>query len=366
VAQKHQPVDFDQNTNAVTPCFSESYIWRNTCFLAFVEDDMKRFQRIRYSVVASVVMFAFSGLGFAQAPPPQPEPQTAPQQAPPTDSSGWKPIGDNNSSAPTDQPPPPAQNSAQPPATIPPQLTLRPGTYVTVRVDQLLSSDRNHVGDAFAATLVRPIMVDGWVIAERGQTLGGRVSEVKKGRAGSVSRLGVQLTDIPLSDGQQVPVQTQLISQQSPSAAGRNAAAIAGTTAFGAAVGAAAAWGTGAAIGAGAGFVAATLGVLLSHGYPSVIPPESVLTFRIEQPVTISTAAAPQTFRPVEPSDYQQAPAPQLMTRGPGYPPRPPVAPAYFYGPGYYPYYYPYPYYWGPAFYGGFFFGPRVFIGRRW
>jgi len=327
---------------------------------------MKRFQVIPYGLLLAGLS-AFSALGFAQTPPVQPGPPPAPQQAqPPADNNGWKPIGDNNNIAPTGQPPAPAPSNAQPPATLPPQLILKAGTYVTVRVDQLLRSDRNHVGDAFAATLVRPIMVDGWVIAERGQTLGGRVSEVKKGHAGSVSRLGVQLTDIPLSGGQQVPVQTALINRQSPSAAGRNAAAIAGTTALGAGVGAAAAWGTGAAWGAGAGFVAATLGVLLSHGYPSIIPPESVLTFRIEQPVTISTTAAPQTFRPVEPGDYQQAPPTRMMTRGPGYPP-PPVAPGYFYGPGYYPYYpyaYPYPYYWGPGFYGGFFFGPR--FGRRW
>lgn len=317
---------------------------------------MKRFQAIRYNVVA-IGLFTFSGLGLAQTPAAPPDPQPAPQQqAPPADNSGWRPIGDNNNVA-------PPQNTAQPPATVPPQLTLKAGTYVTVRIDQLLSSSKNHAGDAFAATLVRPIMVDGWVVAERGQTLGGRVSEVKKAHGMGVSRLGVQLADIPLSDGQQVPVQTALINRQSPSAAGRDAAAIAGTTALGAGVGAAAAWGTGAAWGAGAGFVAATLGVLLSHGYPSIIPPESVLTFRIEQPVTISTTAAPQTFRPVEPSDYQQAPPPRMMTRGPGYPP-PPAGPAYYYGPGYYPYY-PYPYFWGPGFYGGYFFGPR-FIGRRW
>lgn len=339
---------------------------------------MKRFQAIRYAVV-TISLFAFSGLVFAQAPPDaQQGPQPAPQQPPPPadNNTGWKPIGNNSNMAPADgqapsapNPQPPSSPNPQPPATLPAQLTLKAGTYVTVRIDQFLSSDRNHVGDAFAATLARPIMVDGWVVAERGQTLGGRVSEVKRARGTGISRLGVQLTDIPLSDAQQVPVQTSLISRQGPSAAGRAVGAIAGTTAFGAAVGAAAAWGTGAAWGAGAGFVAATLGVLLSHGYPAIIPPESLLTFRIDQPVTISTTSAPQTFRPVEPSDYQQAPAPGpgMMTRGPGYPP-PPVGPGYFYGPGYYPYPYGYgyPYFWGPGFYGGFFFGPRGFVGRRW
>jgi|SRR5579862_2095005 len=314
---------------------------------------MKRLHRdsIRYRLALSVL--CFSGIALAQ------EPSQDPQQAPPpppqtSDSGGWKHIGDGNGPAPL-----PAQNTP-PPATLPSQLTIKPGTYVTVRINQPLSSDRNQVGDAFSATLIRPIIVDGWVVAERGQTLGGRVSEAQKaGRVSGVSKLGVQLTDIPLADGQQVPVTTQLISRQGPTSTGRDAAAIAGTTAFGAAVGSAAAWGTGAAWGAGAGFVAATIGVLLTRGHPTILYPESVLTFRIDQPVTISTEHAPQTFRPVEPGDYQTSAAPRLQTRGPGYPP-----PSAYYGPAYYPY--PYPYYWGAPFYGGVFFGPRVFFGRRW
>jgi hypothetical protein len=86
-----------------------------------------------------------------------------------------------------------------PPArmALPPQLTLRRGSFVTVRMDQPLSSDRNQQGDAFAATLARPVVVEGVVVAERGQTLGGRVVEAQKaGRVKGVSRLAVQLTDL--------------------------------------------------------------------------------------------------------------------------------------------------------------------------
>ena len=81
------------------------------------------------------------------------------------------------------------QQQAPPPA-IPAQLTIKPGTYVTVRINQPLSSDRNQAGDAFSATLVRPIVVDGVVVADRGQTLGGKVTEAKKaGRVEGTSRL---------------------------------------------------------------------------------------------------------------------------------------------------------------------------------
>ena len=138
-----------------------------------------------------------------------------------------------------------------------------------------------------------PAVVDGVVVAERGQTLGGRVEEAQRaGRAQGVSRLAVQLTDLSLVDGQQLPIQTQLISRSGPTSEGRDAGTIASTTVMGAAIGAVADWGRGAAIGAGVGAVAGTIGVLLTRGHEIVIYPESVLTFRIEAPVTISTERA--------------------------------------------------------------------------
>src|SRR5712692_8218909 len=176
---------------------------------------------------------------------------------------GWRRVGDSqqrSQTADTSSPNYPADQNSQsqapdpnrpaaPPQDpnyyrVPPQLTIRPGTYVTVRVNQPLSSDRNQPGDAFSATLVRPIVVDGVVVAERGQTLGGRVAEARKaGRVEGVSRLGVQLTELTLVDGQQVPIQCGLISRSGPTSVGRDAGAIAGTTAVGAAAGAAADWG---------------------------------------------------------------------------------------------------------------------------
>ncbi len=157
------------------------------------------------------------------------------------------------------------------------------------------------------------------------------------------SRLQLQLTDLTLVDGQVVPIQSQLITRNGPTSVGRDAGAIAGTTALGAAIGAGVGWGTGAAIGAGAGAVVGTLGVLLTRGHPTIIGPESVLTFRVEAPVAISTERAPQAFRYVDPNDYNR-PA-NLQTRGvpPGYgAPPPPYYGSAYYGPGYgYPYYGP-------------------------
>lgn len=253
---------------------------------------------------------------------------------------------------------------------MPDHVTITPGTFVTVTVNQTLSSDKNHAGDAFSATLAAPIIANGVVVAQRGQTLGGRVVAAEKaGRVEGTSKLQVQLTDLTLVDGTQTPIQSQFINWRGPTSVGRDAAAVAGTTGLGAAIGAAADWGRGAAIGAGAGAAAGVIGVLLTRGRPTVIPPESVLTFRVQAPVTIATDRAPQAFRYAEPEDYGQ-PVNRTYASAPPVPPAPPCAgygcaPApYYYGPAYYPY----PYWgWGPAFafYGGpgFYYRPGFYRG---
>ncbi len=230
---------------------------------------------------------------------------------------------------------------------------------MTVRINQLLSSDHNQAGDAFSASLANPIVVNGIVVADRGQTIQGSVSEAKKaGRVSGTSRLGVELTSLSLIDGDQVPVHTSLVNRNGRTSEGRDAVGIGTTTGVGAIVGAGAAGGEGAAIGAGAGAAAGIIGVLLTRGKPTYITPEQVLTFRVENPIVISTDRAPQAFRYVGPGDYQAPQTRPYAPRGPasyygtGYP---------AYGPGYYPYYgYGYPYYYGPSIgigFGGFYGG---------
>jgi hypothetical protein len=309
---------------------------------------------------ASYIMLSLlvaCGFAFAQDQPEGPPPTEAPPQNQTSEPTpGWHRFSKPQSAEPPSADQSPAGSPDQPVSS---QLTLAPGTFVTVRANQFLSSDRNQAGDGFSATLEQPLVVDGLMVAPRGETVGGRVAEAKKaGRVKGVSRLALQLTELTLVDGQLMRITTQLTGQTGPKSVGRDAGAVAGTTALGAAVGAAAEGGVGAAIGAGAGAVAATVGVLLTRGRPTEIYPESMLTFRIEKPVTISTARAPRAFRYVEPIDYERPPRAQ----GPAGPPRacggygcPPPYP--YYGPPYTPYY------WGPSL--AFWYGPRSYYGRH-
>lgn len=318
---------------------------------------------MRFSRLFLIAVSCFSNLALAQY---------TPNDAPaPGASGGWRKVADD--SAPAQQPAPPAPSepaaeagpAVAPNTGIPPQLTIKPGTFLTVRMDQGLSSDRNQAGDAFSATLVQPLVVDGIVVAQRGQTVGGRVAEVAKGgRVKGVSRLGLELTTLPLVDGQQVPLQAQVLSRKASDDVGRDAGAVATTTGLGALIGAAADGGVGAGIGAGAGAGAGLIGVLLTRGRPTIVYPETILTFRIDAPVVVSTERAPMAFRFVNPDDYQQHAEDRAEPRE-----RDRERPGYYHGypPPYYgwPYFYaPYSYWgwWGPRHY-GYGFGATIFIG---
>jgi len=289
-----------------------------------------------------------------QAPPPDqgtnpsqdqaaPQDQNAPQdQAAPQDQQNQNQQNQGPTNPPTNEGP----TDRGPRPVVPDSLTLPAGSVIQIRTTDFLSSDANHTGDQFIATLAQPIVVNGWVVMRRGQTITGQVTDaVRAGRVKGVSKLQLDLSQLTLVDGQLVPIRTQLLNASAGTSNGRDAAAVGITTGTGAAIGAAAAGGPGAAIGAGAGFVASIAGVLITRGKPTIITPETVLTFKTEQPVSFSTVRGQMAFRPVTQSDYQPAPQKRNANYRRPYPYPGPYP--YYYGPGYYP---PPP----PAFYYGY------------
>ncbi len=280
---------------------------------------------------------------------------------------GWRKIGEPGQAQPQAEAPPLDQQPQAAPqqSSGSSQLNLPAGTWITVRVNQPLSSDHNQPGDAFTATLEQPLIAEGRVIARRGQTVAGRVADVQKGgRVKGTSRLSIELTELSIVDGQQIPIRTQLAERQAGTSNGRDAGAIAAGTGVGAAIGAAADGGFGAGMGAIAGAAASTIGVLVTRGNNTVVYPEQVLTFRLEAPILISTARSEQAFQYVtqeaydgQRGNYSYRGAPQQAA----------VIPAPYYS-RYYPYspygYYPsYPGYYAPYFGTSLFFysGPRYY-----
>src|SRR5437879_4802501 len=200
----------------------------------------------------------------------------------------------------------PAQNVPNTPPAAAPQtqsvpgtLTVPAGTILLIRMNDYLSSDRNQIGDHFTAVLENPLVVNGWVVARRGQVLVGQVKEARKaGRIKGTSELGVELTDLTVVDGRQVPILTELSKGSGGTSHGQDAATIGTTTGLGALIGAAADWGTGAAIGAGAGAAAGIGAVLLTRGRPTILEPEAQLSFRLVDPVHVDTTKVSRRFSP--------------------------------------------------------------------
>jgi hypothetical protein len=295
--------------------------------------------------------------------------QVPAQPQAPAQDGGWRRFEDaapaQQGSGPAQVPAPGQYSNAPAPsyAPLPAHLTLPAGTLLTIHVDEPLSTEHNKTGDGFTATLVRPVIAQGFVVARPGQGLDGRITQaVRAGRVEGTSKLAFELSDLNLVDGQRVPVKTQLAQYSGGTTVGNDVAAVGTTTGVGAAIGAAAGGGVGAGIGAGAGLVASLAGVLITRGRPTVILPDGALTFHTLEPITIATDAAPQSFQPAQPQDYDTRP---VLRRPPGPPPV-----GYYGGPAPYPY--PSPYYgyaYGP-YYGPGYYGPGVVVygryGRRW
>ncbi|HME07915.1 MAG TPA: hypothetical protein VKG25_12745 [Bryobacteraceae bacterium] len=213
-------------------------------------------------------------------PPPTPV-VPAPEPPPPAVA---QPPGAQEVAPPATEPP----AAEPPPPPAPNRVMLQAGVNLDVRIGETLSTKRNRPGDNFLATLAGPLVVDGWVIAERGARVEGRVVESdSSGRVQGTARLSVELVRLSTSDGQRVRIQTEPIDRKVKASTGQDAAKVGGGAALGAIIGAVAGGGKGAGIGAGAGGAAGAVDVLLTRK-PAEIPVESRLTFRITNNVEIT------------------------------------------------------------------------------
>jgi len=196
--------------------------------------------------------------------PPQPEPMPAPE-----------PVAE------------PVEAPAPPP--VAPSVHLKPGLLLNVRIGESLSSERNQPGDTFTATLDAPLAADGFVIAERGARLEGRVVEVQKGsRVNGQAALSVELTRLHTSDDQYVPIKTDAFRMQAPKQTGENVGIVAAAAGVGAIIGAMAGGGRGAGIGAGVGGVAGAGGVAARNSKAAELRSETKVGFRLREPVTLT------------------------------------------------------------------------------
>lgn len=166
-------------------------------------------------------------------------------------------------------------------------IELPAGTTIRVRLDQDLGSKISQPGDSFTATVSDDVTVDGRTAIAKGARADGTVIDAKPlGKFKGGAQLVVKLERVSTAYGS-FPVSTSSV-QRAESGKGKRTALFAGGGAgLGALIGGLAGGGKGAAIGALAGGGAGTAGGAMTGNKQIVLPAETLLTFRLEQPVHI-------------------------------------------------------------------------------
>jgi hypothetical protein len=169
----------------------------------------------------------------------------------------------------------------------PAPMMVPAGTMITVRLGQALGSKISQTGQTFTATVGEPVEVEGKTVIPTGATASGVVADAKPlGRFKGAASLQVKLTSITV-DGSEHAIETSSVVRTATGKGKRTAGMIGGGAGLGALIGGLAGGGKGAAIGAVAGAGAGTAGTAFTGNKDIVLPAESALSFKLEQPLEV-------------------------------------------------------------------------------
>ena len=88
-------------------------------------------------------------------------------------------------------------------------VTVPPGTFMTVELQNAISVENSSPGDLFNGTLAKDVIVDGLTVFQKGSPVQGRVEAVQEpGRDKGLAQLRLKLTSVE-RHGIAVPIQTQ-------------------------------------------------------------------------------------------------------------------------------------------------------------
>jgi|SRR5882724_575664 len=247
------------------------YLGGTQAILRFeVNGDVQTFST--HDIVA--LTFTRGGGRRAAEPPPPPPPDNPPPDNPPAN-----------------QGPPP---TAQPQAYRGGEFTLPAGQPIMIRMIDGVDSSKSHVGDIFHASLETDLNVNGVLVARKGSDVYGRLANSEKsGTFSGKSELQLELTRLVI-DGKDYPVVSSDYNVQGKSQGSSAAKKVGGGAVAGAIIGAIAGGGKGAAIGAAAGGGAGAGVQILTKGPQVKVPSETLLEFRLQQPVAVTPTGTGQ------------------------------------------------------------------------
>jgi hypothetical protein len=167
------------------------------------------------------------------------------------------------------------------------RITVPAGTRILVRMGDSIDSSKQKAGYRFTGSLETNLQADNVVVAKRGTPVYGVLASASSaGKMKGSSELGLELTEIAIN-GTSYPLLTNTYEIQGKGEGGNTTKKVVGGAGLGALIGGIAGGGKGAGIGALAGAGAGTAVAATKKGQQLSIPSESLLEFRLAQPVAL-------------------------------------------------------------------------------
>jgi hypothetical protein len=167
------------------------------------------------------------------------------------------------------------------------RVTVPAGTRILIRMMDSVDSSQQKAGYRFTASLETNLQAEDVVVAPRGTTVYGHLASASSaGRMKGSSQLTLELTDIVIN-GTAYPLLTSTYEVEGKGEGSKTARKVIGGVGLGALIGGLAGGGRGAGIGALAGGAAGTAIASSKKGEQLSIPSESLLEFRLAQPVAL-------------------------------------------------------------------------------
>ncbi len=218
-----------------------------------------------------------------------------------------QPASAANEPAPAQAPTPVAETTPPPPPPAPAKVTVPSGTALPVRLIDTIDSATAQTGDTFHATLDSPIAIDGEVVVPAHYDVEGHiVAAQSSGKFAGKALLELQLDRIKVGE-KWYNIETDHFKQETGSRGKNTAAKVGGGAVAGAILGGIFGGGKGAAIGSVAG-AGAGGGVQAASKKPDIkLSSERILTFALQQAVTIVPTNKPaRSGQKLENSTEQQ------------------------------------------------------------
>ncbi|MGY5451601.1 hypothetical protein ACVFI8_11750 [Agarivorans sp. MS3-6] len=151
------------------------------------------------------------------------------------------------------------------------------GTVITVRMSEGVNTRQHETGQRFTGTLEANLMSGDTVVAKRGSTVYGELSEVKKaGRVAGSASMSITLTSVLIND-QMHDIQTDSLSSDGSNTAGDTVGKTARAAAIGGLINGSSGAKNGAKVGVGAS--------LITQGNDIELPKDSLIEFTLAAPL---------------------------------------------------------------------------------